>query len=190
MAIFKKELLEQLDGAAADHAPRHTVLLVDDKDANISVMAAILRPHFNLLEARDGEEALAMVRALPDPQALSCIVSDHRMPRLTGVGLFEQVRPLAPAARRILVTGYMDLEAVIDAINKAQVHKFIAKPFDARDFLLAVHSAVLAFEADQRLAAYHRALAASGAAPDLLAQAQQAQRALHAAETQWRACQA
>jgi len=131
------------------------------------VMAAILRPHYRVLEASDGQEALALVQGLPEPQALACVISDHRMPRLTGVELFEQLHPLLPDAARVIVTGYIDVDAVVDAINKAEVFKFIVKPFDAQDFLATVKLAVDRFDAQQEqsrrqagLAAENRALQA------------------------------
>jgi response regulator RpfG family c-di-GMP phosphodiesterase len=158
MTLFSREKLTQLE--ASEHAPvlRHSVLIVDDKDANLSVMAAILRPFYHILEARDGQEALSMVAGLEHPDSLACIISDHRMPRMTGVELFEKVMPLVPRTVRIIVTGYIDVDAVVDAINKAEVHKFIVKPFDASEFLATVQRAVESFDAQQRLLDGHAQL--------------------------------
>ncbi|WP_342119264.1 response regulator [Pseudoduganella sp. OTU4001] len=143
-------------------------MIVDDKSANLSVMAAILRPHFRVLEANDGQEALTMLQTMDDAQEVACIVSDHRMPRMTGVELFEQLQPLLPNAVRIIVTGYIDVDAVVDAINKAEVYKFIVKPFDAREFLAMVQRAVDKFDEEQNrhagLLAENRALQARIAA--------------------------
>lgn len=194
MAIFKKERLAQIERDAPAAAQQHTVLIVDDKDANVSVMAAVLRPHFHLIEARDGLEALSLIDALEAPEQLACVISDHRMPKMTGVELFERVATLLPQARRILVTGFMDMDALVDAINKAAVYKFVAKPFDAADFLLTVRCAVAAFEAERSLADYHHALEQrhldDGAGADLQALAAAAQARLTQAERELRSLRA
>lgn len=155
MAIFKKEILAQIERDAELPAERHTVMIVDDKDANVSVMAAILRPYFHLVEARDGQEALKLIEAMDAPHTLACVISDHRMPKMTGVELFERCVSLLPHTRRILVTGFMDLDAIVDSINKGAVYKFVAKPFDAADFLLTVRCAVASFDSRRCLADYH-----------------------------------
>lgn len=109
-----------------------------------------------------------MLRGMDDAQQVACIVSDHRMPRMTGVELFEQLQPLLPNAVRIIVTGYIDVDAVVDAINKAEVYKFIVKPFDAGEFLAMVRRAVDKFDQEQNrhagLLAENRALQARIAA--------------------------
>ncbi len=158
MTLFSREKLSQLEASETTAAPRHTVLIVDDKDANLSVMAAILRPFYHVLEARDGQEALTLIEGLSNPDDLACIVSDHRMPRLTGVELFERVQLILPRTIRIIVTGYIDVDAVVDAINKAKVHKFIVKPFDAADFLATVQGAIEIFDVQQKFAASHSQL--------------------------------
>lgn len=153
MAVFKRQALDKLDQRKAQ-AARHKVMLVDDKESNRMVMAAVLKPHFDLLEADDGSTAAEQIAAMPDREQLACIVSDYRMPNLNGVGLFEKVRPLVPNAARIIVTGYIDIDALIDSINRAHIDHFIVKPFDAADFLATVKESVARFEAQQRHAAY------------------------------------
>jgi response regulator RpfG family c-di-GMP phosphodiesterase len=153
MAVFKRQALDKMDQRKA-HAGRHKVLLVDDKESNRLVMAAVLKPHFDLIEADDGESAVSLIRGLDEPDQLACIVSDYRMPNLNGVGLFEQARTLVPHASRIIVTGYIDIDALIDSINRAHIDHFIVKPFDAADFLTTVKEAVARFDSHQRHAAY------------------------------------
>jgi response regulator RpfG family c-di-GMP phosphodiesterase len=163
MAIFKTENLSLLGADPALAHTRPSVMIVDDMDANVSVMATILRPHFEVIEAHDGPEALRLIEQLSPAQALACIISDHRMPRMSGVQLFERVLPLLPETRRILVTGYLDIDAIIDAVNKGQIYRFVAKPFDARDFLLTVRCAAASYEASAQRQAYNAALAALAA---------------------------
>lgn len=192
MAIFKTENLGLL-GTPSDGA-RARIMIVDDMDANVSVMATILRSHFDVVEARDGIEALRLIEQLDPRQPLACIISDHRMPRMSGVQLFERVLPLLPDTRRILVTGYLDIDAVIDAINKGQIYRFVAKPFDAHDFLLTVRCAAASFEASTRRHAYRDSMVALAGAPPpqaraLLAQSEAAANELARLEAelqQWR----
>jgi response regulator RpfG family c-di-GMP phosphodiesterase len=190
MAIFKTENLSLLGADPA--AARPSVMIVDDMDANVSVMATILRPHFDVIEAHDGQEALRLIEALSPAQTLSCIISDHRMPGMSGVQLFERVLRLLPHTRRILVTGYLDIDAIIDAVNKAQIYRFVAKPFDAGDFLLTVRCAVASHAASAQRHACHAAMAAlcADVPPQLQAMLEQADGAaaeLARLEAQWQA---
>lgn len=170
MAIFKTENLGLL-GAALPAMPRPSVMIVDDMDANVSVMATILRPHFDVIEAHDGNEALRLIEQLGPEQQLACIISDHRMPRMSGVQLFERMLPLLPDTRRILVTGYLDIDAIIDAVNKGQIYRFVAKPFDARDFLLTVRCAAASYAASAQRQAFHAAMLALAGEPPPAARA-------------------
>ncbi|SHH08743.1 response regulator [Massilia sp. CF038] len=165
MSNFKTSNLAALGAQPALSANRPSVMIVDDMDANVSVMATILRPHFHVIEAGNGPEALALAEAIRAPQALACIISDHRMPRMSGVQLFERMQRLLPDARRILVTGYLDIDAIIDAINKGKIYHFVAKPFDAPEFLLTVRCAAASFKADVQRQAWHTALADLHSAP-------------------------
>lgn len=189
MSNFKTSNLAALGAQQALPANRPSVMIVDDMDANVSVMATILRPHFHVIEAGNGPEALALAEAIRAPQALACIISDHRMPRMSGVQLFERMQRLLPDARRILVTGYLDIDAIIDAINKGKIYHFVAKPFDAPDFLLTVRCAAASFQAAVQRQAWHSALAEFTTAPPpalaaLQRQAENAERELAALEAQ------
>ncbi|MBV8636039.1 MAG: response regulator [Burkholderiaceae bacterium] len=146
MAIFNKQALESITAKEMSNAAVHSVMIVDDKAANLSVMAAILRPHYHLLEAHNAQEALALIEEYPDRESLACILSDYRMPIMTGVDFLERAKQLLPLTSRVIVTGYIDVDAIIDSINKAEIHRFIVKPFDASDFLAAIESAVQAYE--------------------------------------------
>src|SRR5438128_1658221 len=96
MGIFKAERLKQADLLENNDPARKIVMVVDDEDANRAVMVSILKPFYRLLEARDGREALSIVEGLHEPQSLACIVSDQRMPHLTGVELLERTHKLVP----------------------------------------------------------------------------------------------
>ncbi|MDK2125222.1 response regulator transcription factor [Parachitinimonas caeni] len=155
MALFNVHNLEKLEAQNVCEPDRPLVLVVDDEEHNRRVIRAILEPHYRILEAEDGEAALQCINALDETETLACVISDQRMPRLTGVELFQRLAPILPRVLRIIVTGYLDIDAIVDSINKAEIYKFIVKPFDRDDFLLTVKRAVEAFEMQRKLDRYH-----------------------------------
>ncbi|HEY5801317.1 MAG TPA: diguanylate cyclase [Burkholderiaceae bacterium] len=159
MALFSKKKLDELVARELSNEPRQTVLIVDDEEANRNVMANILGPYFNLLQATDGQDALRVIDGLGPSAQLACIVSDQRMPNLTGIELFQRVQKLLPLTVRIIVTGYVDVDSIVDSINNAEIYKFIVKPFDVNDFLLTVRRGVESYELHRQLSEYHRDLA-------------------------------
>ena len=164
MPLFSAEKLKEIKAREAPAVDRPRVLLVDDEPANLRMMAALLEREFELLEAPDGQAAWELIEGLAETESLACIVSDQRMPRLTGVELFERVHPVLPRVVRIIVTGFVDVDAIIDSINKAEIYKFIVKPFDANDFKLTVRRAIEAHQMQRRLDTHHRELEAHNAA--------------------------
>ena len=160
MALFNMKRLDNLDAAPGRPDVRPTILIVDDEAANRQVMTALLSPNYKLLVAVDGQDALDIIEQLEDKNSLACVISDQRMPRLTGIQLFEKLRLTLPQAIRIIVTGFIDIDAIVNSINRAEIYKFIIKPFDAQDFILTVKRAVEAFDLRQKLDAYHSNLEA------------------------------
>jgi len=135
VSLFKKE---RLDAMAPRGEPAHSVLIVDDEPGNLSVLRAMLGQRYRLLEARDGDEALALIEGLPDSLHPQVVLSDQRMPRMAGVELCERLRERLPEAIRIILTGFVDVGAIVDAINRAGIYKFIVKPYD-REPALPIH---------------------------------------------------
>lgn len=105
---------------------RFNILCVDDEEDNLLVFRSYFRKHFNVFTAQSGEEALELLKNQP----IDLVVSDQRMPRMTGVELFERIRDHYPDAIRIILTGYSDIQAVISAINKGKVYHYATKPWD------------------------------------------------------------
>lgn len=149
MSIFRKE---RLPAAEPRPEPAHSVLIVDDEAGNLSVLRALLSPHYRVLEAADGAQALDLLARLGEGQAPSVVISDQRMPQMTGIELCVQLRERLPDAIRIIVTGFIDVGSVVDAINAAGIHKFIVKPYDRDELLLNVERAVETFEMRRRIA--------------------------------------
>lgn len=151
MSMFKRERLAEVEAKTASDQPRHTVLIVDDEDGNLRALRSVLGNDFNILEAKDGQAALELLQALPPDQAPAVILSDQRMPRMTGVELFANLRESLPATIRIIITGFVDVGAIVEAINRAGIYKFVVKPYDQKQLRLTVDRAIEASEERKRI---------------------------------------
>ena len=104
-----------------------TVLYVDDEQNNLNAFRAAFRREFRIHIAINAVDALKQLKKYPE---IKVIIADQRMPDITGVEFFEKVRFIYPNKVRVILTGYSDISAVIDAINKGQVYRFIDKPWN------------------------------------------------------------
>ena len=119
-----------------------TLLYVDDQPENLVVFQAAFEGEFDILEATSPREALELL----ETREVGVLVADQRMPDMTGVELCEIVRRERPFTIRMILTGYSEMQAIVDAINKGQVYNFISKPWD-RDTLRA--TLIRGFEAHE-----------------------------------------
>ena len=114
---------------------RPILLAVDD---DLSVLEAVVQDlrrqygaEYRVIRAAGGQAALDTLKQLKArEEAVALMVSDQRMPGMTGVEFLEQARDLYPEARRVLLTAYADTEAAIRAINSARIHYYLNKPWD------------------------------------------------------------
>ena len=113
------------------------MLVVDDEPRVLDALEAILAAEFRVLRADGGEEALQVLQA----HDVSVIVTDHRMPRMTGVELLRRSQDLAPEAVRIVLTAYTDVDSLMDAVNTGRIYHFIPKPWDPNELLVVVRRA-------------------------------------------------
>jgi DNA-binding NtrC family response regulator len=109
------------------------ILIVDDEEEILQSLRGLLRMEFDVHTAQSGPEALRVL----EQQPIQVVLSDQRMPEMAGVDLLNQTQGERPSAIRVIFTGYSDIKAVIDAINKGHVFRYLTKPWDA-DKLLAV----------------------------------------------------
>lgn len=110
------------------------VLYIDDEPHNLVGFKASFRRDFNIFTAESAEEG----RHILGNEDIHVILSDQRMPRITGIEFFESILKEYPEPIRILITGYTDINAVIDAINRGQVYKYLTKPWyenEVRNFI-------------------------------------------------------
>ncbi len=114
-----------------------TVLIVDDEPRVLDALEAVLAAEFRVLRAPGGEAALALLRS----EDVAVVVSDHRMPGMSGVELLRRSQECAPDAVRIILTAYTDVDSLVEAINTGRIYHFIAKPWDRKELVLVVRRA-------------------------------------------------
>lgn len=132
-------------------AKKYTILLVDDEPANLKSIANILSDDYKVLTASDGQNALNLLEDLENPEEIQCIISDQRMPVMSGVEFLEKSIAITPKTIRLILTGYTDIDSILAAINKAQIYKFLTKPVDAFDLKLTLTRAFEAREMEKDL---------------------------------------
>ncbi len=116
-----------------------TLLFVDDEANILSSLKRLFRPlGYRILTAESGAAGLQVF----EQNAIDLVISDMRMPEMNGAQFLEQVRAKWPDAIRILLTGYADVGSTIAAINKGEIYRYIAKPWDENDIVLTVKHAL------------------------------------------------
>lgn len=128
---------------------RPAVLYVDDDAINLRVFDANFRSRFRVLIAASGQEALEILRR--QSEEIAVLISDQRMPGMTGVELLERARELAPDVRRMLITAYSDIQAVMDAVNRGQVVRYFVKPWAKEELSAAIQDAIGIFELQSKV---------------------------------------
>jgi response regulator RpfG family c-di-GMP phosphodiesterase len=118
------------------------VLYIDDEVDNLTSFKATFRRNFSITTAESAAEAMKILEREP----IHVILSDQRMPKMTGIEFFESIQNIYPDPIRILMTGYTDINAVIDAINLGQVYKYLTKPWIEDDVKIFVEKAYEVFK--------------------------------------------
>ncbi|MGC8800334.1 MAG: response regulator [Chloroflexus sp.] len=143
----------------ASDEQRPTVLIVDDDPNVTSSLARSLRDRFTIFTATDAETALHILQQQP----VAVILTDQRMPTMSGIELLARARELQPEARGFIISGYTDPAALIEAINLGSVQGFMSKPWDiaalrrkleqlVQEYQIAVHERRVAREAQAQIA--------------------------------------
>ncbi len=128
---------------SSDQPLATTVLFVDDEKLILSALQRLtMDEDFSVVTASSGEKALKILEQTSD---IGLIVSDQKMPGMTGVDLLEKAKGLAPDALRIILTGFSNITTAVDAINKGGAYRFISKPWDDGELLLMLREAVERF---------------------------------------------
>ena len=124
-----------------------SVLYIDDEEDNLFAFKASFRRNFKIFTATSAAEGLGVL----NENLVHVIIADQRMPQSTGVEFFDIVRKAYPDPIRILITGFSDIEAVIDSINKGNIFRYIKKPWNDLELETAVKNAYEVYETKKQL---------------------------------------
>jgi DNA-binding NtrC family response regulator len=121
---------------------RHPILIVDDEPEILYSLRGLLRKEFEVNTATSAYDGFQVLRRQP----IHVIMTDQRMPEMTGVEFLRQVRSEYPEAIRLIITGYADIKAVIDAINQGSIFRYLTKPWNPDELEAVLHQAVEEYE--------------------------------------------
>ena len=133
------------------------ILYVDDEENNLFSFKATFRIKYKVLTATSGDEALNLMRT----NHVHIIITDQRMPNMTGVEFLEKVIELFPDPIRILLTGYADMAAVVDAVNKGQIFHYLSKPWNEEELDITIKRAYEVYNERQEVKILNQKLATS-----------------------------
>jgi CheY-like chemotaxis protein len=138
------------------HRPKKPkMLVVDDEPDNLDLLYRTFRRDFNVIKAESGIRALEVLGIEGE---VAVIISDQRMPEMKGTEFLSKTVPQFPNTVRIILTGFTDIEDLVDAINSGQVYKYITKPWDPNELKMVVQKAAETYEVlKQRTEELHRA---------------------------------
>jgi CheY-like chemotaxis protein len=128
---------------ASRKSAKPRMLVVDDEPDNLDLLYRTFRREFRVLKAASGREALEI---LSDEGEVAVIISDQRMPEMKGTEFLSKTVPQFPDTVRIILTGFTDVEDLVDAINAGQVYRYITKPWDPEELKQVVNRATEAYD--------------------------------------------
>ena len=131
-------------------AKKPRIVFVDDEERILNALKSIFRANYHVFTATNGAQALEFIKKF----SVHVVVSDQRMPGMTGVQVLRQLKEAAPNTVRILLTGYSDLASIVGSINEGEVFRFVSKPWDNQEIQRIVGDAVaIAIELQEAAAA-------------------------------------
>jgi serine phosphatase RsbU (regulator of sigma subunit) len=123
----------------------YNILYVDDEYSNLRIFRMGFKRHYNVFTAENGIEAIEILRS----ENIHLIITDQKMPEMTGTQLLEQTMEEFPDIIRIILTGFADIEAIVRAVNKCGIYKYITKPYDQGEMKLTIDKALETFSLRQ-----------------------------------------
>lgn len=127
------------EGEVTREEQQFTLLFVDDEESVLSSLQRIfLEENYRILTATSADKALAIMNS----ERINLIISDHRMPGITGAELLKEIKQRWPETIRIMLTGYADVHSIMGAVKDGAVYKFITKPWNDEDLRLTVSLAL------------------------------------------------
>lgn len=148
-----EEIRRQLMSQARPKKPK--MLVVDDEPDNLDLLYRTFRREFQVLKAESGVRALELLQKEGE---VAVIISDQRMPEMKGTEFLKKTLPQFPNTVRIILTGFTDIEDLVEAINSGQVYKYITKPWDPNELKAVVERAAETYDVQmQRIEELRRA---------------------------------
>jgi len=127
---------------------KRTILCVDDEQDVVDTLFDTFMEIYDVKTAISGEEALKIF----DEEDISLVISDQRMPEMEGTELLAKINEKKPICKKVLLTGYADINAAIDAINLGSVDRYFSKPWDDEELTKAVEDLLAMYKTDEFLA--------------------------------------
>jgi len=113
------------------------ILLVDDEPENLRALERTLRQRFEIVSANNPEEALRAIQA----KEFAAVISDQRMPGMLGTDLLAQIAKMKPVTTRIILTAFTETAEILDAINRAEIYRYITKPWNNQELVTVLQQA-------------------------------------------------
>lgn len=126
---------------------KQKILYVDDDKENLHTFRRLFRKQYEVLLAESGEQGLQL---LEEHTPIPVIITDQRMPEMTGIEFLEQSIHISPGSIRIIITGFTDVQALIDAINTGRVYRYITKPWDEQELYVTMKRAIESYELKEK----------------------------------------
>lgn len=133
------------------------ILYVDDEENNLISFKAAFRLKYHVYLAHSGDEALKFLES----KSVEIIITDQRMPNMTGIEFLEKILEKYPEPMRILLTGYSDMNAVIEAVNKGKIYHYLAKPWIEEEINMTIKRAYEVYEDKLKIKQLNEKLAIS-----------------------------
>lgn len=126
-----------------DEVVKRKVLYVDDERENLDSFWRKFRKEYNVLRASSGKEGLDILKENKD---IPVVITDQKMPEMTGIEFLEKTMGDYPEIIRMILTGYTDVEDLIDAINMGKIYRYITKPWDEQEMRMTINNAIEAYD--------------------------------------------
>ena len=121
---------------------KYKLLIVDDEQANLRTLERIFADQYDVVTATSGLEALNLLTS----HDVALIISDQRMPGMTGITFLKKAAEMRPQTVRIILTGYTDVDTLVESINSGVVYKYVTKPWSNGDLQQTVKRAIEHYE--------------------------------------------
>ena len=121
---------------------RYTILYIDDEKNNLTIFKSAFYTTYRVITTTSSLEGLKILQ----DNEVDLVISDHRMPEMSGIEFLEKAYQQYPQIPRLVITAYADVELIIDAINRCGIYQYILKPWDPRELLLTIENALQKYE--------------------------------------------